>query len=217
MMRATIVMFSASSTPRRELASRLRDALRLCALAVLASASLVGVSVSAAASGGAATAAGTGTGTSTGTGQTVERSGIVSASEFVPKCKVQWRFEFTLTTPSGPIRWNWWSTLRCEGTKTQALSTRAALWLGSQRVGAAPTATCQHCAIETLHGFKSFDSNGAGSWTETTADIITIPNIGTDTSNGTIVWSFAGGQGECTEVTADQVKCATTSDPVVVP
>jgi len=44
-----------------------------------------------------------------------------------------------------------------------------------------------------------------------------VPDIGRDTARGTIVWSFTGGHGSCSEVNADEVRCATTSDAVVVP
>jgi hypothetical protein len=189
---------------------RVRHALRPFAITVLISTSLLGMGSAAAASGV------TGGGEGTGAGQMVGL-GVASASTSVPLCGIKWRFEYTLYEPNGPIKWGWHSTVYCSGTTAVALSTRASLWLGSQRAGAAPIATCQHCASETLHGFKSIASNGAGSWYEKTADVFTVPKIGTDTAKGIIVWSFSNGEGNCTEVNADEVQCATTSDAVVVP
>jgi hypothetical protein len=191
---------------------RVRNALRPFAIAVLMSALLLGVGSAAAASGGATTGSGA------GGGQMVRAA---SASASTPPCTIQWRFSFTRFLPDGPINWNWHSTVGCNGTKTLALYTRASLYLGSQRSGATPIATCQHCAFETLHGFKSIPFtggfNGAGSWFEKTHDFFTVPNIGTNTANGSIVWTFTNGTGNCTEVNADEVECTTTSDAVVVP
>jgi hypothetical protein len=180
-------------------------------LAVLAATLLLG-GAAAAASGG--TAVGTGTGTGTGGGQMV-RSGVASAS--APQCSIQWHFAYTLDLPNGPINWGWRSTVGCTITRAPVLTTQAKLFWGSVLAAVAPKGTCQICASATSHQFKSFAFNGAGSWYEKTVDVITVPNIGRDTAKGIIVWSFSGGHGKCTEVNADEVQCATTSDAVVVP
>jgi hypothetical protein len=147
----------------------------------------------------------------------MEGSGVVSAPTSASLGSITWSFEYTLYPPNGPINWSWSSTVGCTGTKALALSTRVSLYRGSLLAGAAPTAACQSCAIATSHGFKSIAGNGAGSWCEKTADVITVHNIGTETATGTIVWSFSNGHGNCSEVDADEVRCATTSDTVVVP
>lgn len=188
---------------------RFQSLLRALVLVVLSSTLLLG-SGAASASGGAAA------GTGTGGGQMV-RSGAASASASVPQCSIQWHFAFTLEPPNGPINWGWRSTVGCSITKAPVLSTQAKLFWGSVLASVAPKGTCQICASATSHRFQSFAFNGVGSWYEKTVDVITVPNIGRDTANGTIVWSFSGGHGKCTEVNADQVQCATTSDAVVVP
>jgi hypothetical protein len=186
-------------------------ALRPFALVVLTSTLLFGVGSAAAASGGAAPG--------TGSGGGMVRD--ASTAKSTPPCNIGWHFEYKLFLPGGPINWNFRSMVGCSGTKTLALYTRPSLYFGTQRSGATPIATCQHCAIETSHGFKSIpftgSFNGAGSWFEKTTDFLTVPGIGTGTANGSIVWTFTNGTGSCTEVTADEVECATTSDPVVVP
>jgi hypothetical protein len=35
-----------------------------------------------------------------------------------------------------------------------------------------------------------------------------VHNIGTETAKGAIVWSFSNGHGNCTEVDANEVRCA---------
>jgi hypothetical protein len=191
---------------------RHRNLVGLCVIAVLSSASLLGVGAAAAASGGTAG------GTASGEGQAA-RAGVPSASTStsVPLCDIKWHSAYTLYEPNGPINWGWRTTAACIGTAAPALSTKASLYWGSLLARAAPTATCQNCTSVTSHGFKSFDFNGAGSWYVKSADLFTVPNIGTDTANGTIVWSFSGGSGKCTEVNANEVRCATTSNAVVVP
>jgi hypothetical protein len=188
------------------------DILRPWVLAVLSSMLLLGAGAAGAASVG--TAAGTGTGT--GGGQTA-RSGAASASASVPQCSIQWHFAFTLDPPNGPINWGWRSTVGCSITKAPVLTTQAKLFWGSVLAAVAPKGTCQICASATSKRFESFTFNGAGSWYEKTVDVITVPDIGRDTAEGTVVWSFSGGHGRCTEVNADEVQCTTTSDAVVVP
>jgi hypothetical protein len=144
-------------------------------------------------------------------------AGAASAPASVPLCSIQWHFAYTLQLPNGPINWGWRSTVGCSITKARVLSTQAKLFWGTVLAGVAPKGACQICATVTSHRFQSFAFNGTGSWYEKTVDVITVPNIGRDTANGTIVWSFTGGHGKCTEVNADQVQCATTSDAVVVP
>jgi len=191
---------------------RVGHALGLCACAAL-STSLFGIGAATAATSGVV--AGTGTGTGTGGVQMVH-SGVTSPSS-TPRCSINWHFQYTLYEPNGPIDWSWRSTVGCGNTKAEALSTRASLYRGSLLSGAAPAAACQDCASATSHRFESITSNGAGSWYEKTADVFTVPDIGRDTARGTIVWSFTGGHGSCSEVNADEVRCATTSDAVVVP
>jgi hypothetical protein len=194
----------------QEVAMRFRHALGLCGLVVVLSTSLVGAGAAAAASGSASTGAGTG-------GGQMVRGPAASATASVPQCTINWNFQFTLQPPNGPINWGWRSTIGCAVVKARVLTTQAKLFWGSQLVATAPKGTCQICASATSQSLKSFAFNGAGSWFEKTVDIFTVPNIGKDTANGTIVWSFTGGHGKCTEVNADQVQCFTTSDAVVVP
>ena len=144
-------------------------------------------------------------------------SGVVLASTSAPLCSIKWSLEYTLYPPNGPINWSWRSTIGCTGTKALALSTRASLYRGSLLAGATPTVACQNCASATSHGFKSIADNGAGSWYQKTADVITVHGIGTEPAKGTIVWSFSSGHGNCAEVDTNEVRCATTSDAVVVP
>jgi hypothetical protein len=193
---------------------RFPNMMRLGVLAVLCSTLLLGSAAAAAASDGAAAGAGTGTGT--GGGQTVG-SGVASPAASVPSCRIQWHFAYTLQPPDGPINWGWRSTVGCTITKAPVLSTQAKLFFGSLLAGLAPKGTCQICTSATSKKFESFAFNGSGSWYEKTVDVITVANIGKDTANGTIKWSFSGGHGKCTEVNADQVQCTTTSDPLVVP
>jgi hypothetical protein len=191
---------------------RPRNLLRPLVLAVLSSTLLLGAGAAGAAPDG--TASGTGTGTGTGGAQTV-RSGTASAS--VPQCSIQWHFAYTVTEPNGPINWGWRSTVGCNLIKAPVLSTQAKLWFGSVLSGVAPKGTCQICVSATSKKFETFAFSGVGSWFEKTVDVFTVANIGRDTANGKIVWSFSGGHGKCTEVNADQVQCTTTSDAVVVP
>ena len=138
---------------------------------------LFGVGTATAASGGAAVSTGAGGGQMMG-------SGVVLASTSAPLCSIKWSLEYTLYPPNGPINWSWRSTIGCTGTKALALSTRANLYRGSLLAGATPTVACQNCASATSHGFKSIADNGAGSWYQKTADVITVHSIGTGTRQG---------------------------------
>jgi hypothetical protein len=189
---------------------RHRNLVGLCALVALSAVSLLGVGAAAAAS------SGTAGGTDMGGGQAA-RAGVASAPASVPLCDIKWHSSYTLYEPNGPIDWGWRTTAACIGTAAPVLSTKATLYWGSLLARAAPTATCQNCTSVTSHGYKSFGFNGAGSWYVKSADLFTEPNIGTDTANGTVVWSFSGGSGKCAEVNANEVRCATTSNAVVVP
>lgn len=188
-----------------------RNVVRLIAIGVLSGASLFLAATAGAALSGVLVGGGA---TSGGAQAHVTVRGASAASQ---NCGLSWHEQYTqYEGPKGPIDWKWHSTASCTMAAT-SLATQASLYYGTARAHAAPTRTCQNCASVTSRGVKSFPFNGAGSWSVKTTDSFVVPNIGTETANGTLVWFFSGGTGSCTEVNANEVLCATASNPLVVP